>query len=213
MRPMRLGCALLVAVMIGACGLAVGSAWVAPRLFQEPQIAATPGTAEDGVRCQQKIFEIATGGRLGKGGGIRPVALSEPELNAFLSRHLVEAARIPLGSASVRLVGDGVVELKGQMPLRRALAIPDLLSIGWLERPIWVHLGARASLEVDAARKQRRYLRLDIERLALGRQPIPGVLARLVLSSAILNQLRWRLPDTVEAITVEPRMLVIRTAS
>jgi hypothetical protein len=34
-----------------------------------------------------------------------------------------------------------------------------------------------------------------------------------MLSSAILNQLRWRLPDTVEAITVEPRMLVIRTAS
>ena len=212
MGRMRLGCALLVGVLIGACGLAAGSAWVGPRLFQEPQIAASAGTAEDGLRCQQKIFEIATGGRLGKGGG-RPVALSEPELNAFLSRHLVEAARIPLGSASVRLVGDGVVELKGQMPLRRALALPELLSIGWLERPIWVHLGARASLEVDAARKPRRYLRLDIERLALGRQPIPGVLARLVLSSAVQNQLRWRLPDTVEAITVEPRMLVIRTAS
>ena len=211
---MRLGCALLVGVLIGACGLAAGSAWVAPRLFQEPQISAAAGTAEDGVRCQQKIFELATGGRLGKGGGaMRPVALSESELNAFLSRHLVEAARIPLSAASVRLVGDGVVELKGQMPLRRALAIPELLPIRWLEQPIWVHLGARASLEVDAARKQRRYLRLDIERFALGRQQIPSVLARLTVSSAIVNQLRWRLPDTVEAITVEPRVLVIRTAS
>jgi hypothetical protein len=66
---------------------------------------------------------------------------------------------------------------------------------------------------VDAARKQRRYLRLDIERFALGRQQIPGVLTRLVVSSAILNQLRWRLPDTVEAITVEPRVIVVRTAS
>ena len=99
------------------------------------------------------------------------------------------------------------------MPLRRALAIPEILSIRWLEQPIWVHLGARASLEVDAARKQRRYLRLDIERFALGRQQIPSVLARLMVSSAIVNQLRWRLPDTVEAITVEPRVLVIRTAS
>jgi hypothetical protein len=210
---MRLGCALLVGVLIGACGLAAGSAWVAPRLFQEPQIEAAAGTAEDGLRCQQKIFELATGGRLGKGGAMRPVALSEPELNAFLSRHLVEAARIPLSAASVRLVGDGVVELKGQMPLRRALAIPELLSVRWLEQPIWVHLGARASLEVDAARKQRRYLRLDIERFSLGRQQIPSVLARLMVSSAIVNQLRWRLPDTVEAITVEPRVLVIRTAS
>jgi hypothetical protein len=210
---MRLGCALLIGVLIGACGLAAGSAWVGPRLFQEPRIAAAAGTAEDGVRCQQKIFEIAMGGRLGKGGPLRPITLSEPELNAFLSRHLVEAARIPLSSASVRLVGDGLVELKGQMPLRRALAIPELLSVGWLEKPIWVHLGARASLEMDAARKPRRYLRLDIERFSLGRQPIPGVLARLVVSSAIVNQLRWRLPDTVEAITVEPRMLLIRTAS
>jgi hypothetical protein len=210
---MRLGCALLVAALIGACGLVAGSAWIGPRLFQEPEIAAAAGTAEDGIRCQQKMFEIARGGKLTKGGPIRPVALSEPELNAFLSRHLVEAARIPLGSASVRLVGDGVVELKGQIPLRRTLAIPDLLSIRWLEQPVWVHLGARASLEVDAARKQRRYLRLDIDRFALGRQQIPGVLTRLVVSSAILNQLRWRLPDTVEAITVEPRVIVIRTAS
>jgi hypothetical protein len=66
---------------------------------------------------------------------------------------------------------------------------------------------------VGAARNPRRYLRLDIERFALGRQQIPGVLARLVVSSAILNQLRWRLPDSVEAITVEPRTIVIRTAS
>lgn len=210
---MRLGCALLFGVLIGVCGLAAGSAWVVPRFFQEPQIAAAVGTAEDGVRCQQKIFEIATGGRFGKSGPTRPVALSEPELNAFLARHLVEAARIPLGSASVRLVGDGVVELKGQMPLRQALAIPDMLPIRWLERPVWIHLGARASLEVDAARKQRRYLRLDIERFALGRQQIPTVLARLVVGSAIVDQLRWRLPDTVETVTVEPRKLVIRTAS
>src|SRR5262245_55499152 len=210
---MRLGCALHVGALIGAYGLVAGSAWVGPRLFQEPEIAAASGTPEDGLRCQQKIFEIATGGKLGKAGQIRTVALSEPELNAFLSRHLVEAARIPLGSASVRLVGDGVVELKGQIPLRRALAIPELLTFSWLEQPVWVHLGARASLEVDAARKQRRYLRLDVERFALGRQQIPGVLARLVVSSAILNQLRWRLPDTVEAITVEPRVIVIRTAA
>src|SRR5262245_21135534 len=210
---MRLGCALLIGALIGACGLAAGSAWIGPRLVQGPEIAGAAGAADAGLRCQQKIFEIARSSRLAKGGTIRPVALSEPELNAFLSRHLVEAARIPLGSASVRLVGDGVVELKGQIPLRRALAIPDLLSIRWLEQPVWIHLVARASLEVDAARKQRRYLRLDIERLALGRQPIPRVLTRLVVSSAILNQLRWRLPDTVEAITVEPRVIVIRTAS
>src|SRR5262245_60252569 len=132
---MRLGCALLIATLIGACGLVAGSAWIGPRLFQEPEFVAVAGTAEDGIRCQQKMFEIARGGRLPRGGPIRPIAISEPELNAFLSRHLVETARIPLGSASVRLVGDGVVELKGQIPLRRALAIPELLTLDGSSSP------------------------------------------------------------------------------
>jgi len=50
-------------------------------------------------------------------------------------------------------------------------------------------------------------------RLALGRQPLPGVLPLLLLDPLILSQLRWRIPETVEAITIETRMVVIRIAS
>ena len=211
---MRFGCALLVGAVVAACGLAAGSAWIGLRMLQEPEVPTAGGTAEDGLRCQQKIYEIVRGGSgRAQKGPVRQVILTEPELNAFLSRHLTEAAKLPIGSGAVRLVGDGIVEFKGQLPLRHALAMTDLLPIRWLEQPVWVHLGARASLEVGAARGQRRYLRFDIERFALGNQQFPNVLTHLLVNSAILNQLRWRIPDAVEAITVEPRRVVIRTAS
>jgi len=54
---------------------------------------------------------------------------------------------------------------------------------------------------------------LDIERFALGRQPLPGVLPVLLVNPVILGQLRLRIPETVEAITIETRMVVIRIAS
>ena len=209
---MRVGCAVLVATIVVVCGLVAGSLWIGSRMLQEPEVPVAAGTAEDGVRGQQKIYAIIRGAGRATG-RTRQIVLFEPELNAFLSRHLAEAATIPFGPGAVRLVGDGMIEFKGQVPLRHVLAIANLLPATWLEQPVWLHLWARASLEVGAARGQRRYLRLDIERLALGCQPLPGVLPLLLLNPVILNQLRLRIPETVEAITIETRMVVIRIAS
>lgn len=215
---MRAGCVVLLMVMMGFGGVA-GAAWIGYRALQEPEIAANPGTADDGVRGQQKIYDVARGSSGRSKTRLRQVVLSEPELNGFLARHLGEAGRIPLAVGTVKLVGDGVVELKGQLPLRHVLAarplvpILDLLPDRWLERSVWLHLGTRASLEVGTARSQRRYLRLDVERFALGRQPLPEILMRLLVSPATLGLLRWRMPDTVEGITVEPGVVVVRTAS
>lgn len=209
---MRVGCAVLVTTTAVVCGLAAGSLWVGSRMLQEPEVPAAAGTAEDGVRGQQKIYAIIRGAGRATG-RTRQIVLSEPELNGFLSRHLAEAATIPFGPGAVRLVGDGMIEFKGQVPLRHVLAIASLLPTTWLEQPVWLHLWARASVEVGSARGQRRYLRLDIERFALGRQPLPGVLPVLLVNPVILGQLRLRIPETVEAITIETRMAVIRIAS
>jgi len=209
---MRVGCAVLVAAIVVVCGLAAGSFWIGSRMLQEPEVPVAAGTAEDGVRGQQKIYAIIRGAGRATG-RTRQIVLSEPELNALLSRHLAETATIPFGPGAVRLIGDGVVEFKGRVPLRHVLAIANLLPATWLEQSVWLHLWARASLEVGATRGQRRYLRLDIERLALGRQPLPGVLPLLLLNPVILSQLRLRIPETVEAITIETRMVVIRIAS
>src|SRR5256712_10477757 len=209
---MRVGCTVLAMAIVGVCGLAAGSVWIGSRMLQEPEVTVAAGTAEDGVRGQQKIYAILRGaGRAA--GRTRQIVLSEPELNAFLSRHLAEASKIPFGPGAVRLVGDGIIEFKGQVPLRHVLAIANLLPAPWLEQPVWLHLWARASLEGVAVRGQRRYLRLAFERLALGRQSLPGVLPLLLLNPVTLSQLRLRIPETVEAITIEARMVVIRIAS
>src|SRR2546430_14236416 len=115
---MRLGCLAVVLAALMVAGLAAGSVWMGARLLQEPTVVTAPGTADDGMRGQQKVFDIARGA-LGQGRGrSRQVVLSEPELNGFLSRHLAEAAKIPVMAGAVRLVGDGIVEFKAQLRLR-----------------------------------------------------------------------------------------------
>src|SRR5206468_10076838 len=117
---MRLGCVVVLAAVV-MVAMATGSLWVGSRMLQEPVVDPSSGTAEDGVRGQQKIYDIVRGvpGRT-KGRPLQ-VSLTEPELNAFLSRHLAEAARIPIVTGGVRLVGDGIIEFKGQLPLRQVL--------------------------------------------------------------------------------------------
>src|SRR5438093_1203073 len=64
----------------------------------------------------------------------------------------------------------------------------------------------------DGVREQR-YLRLDVRGFAIGRQGLPAVLLRILLDPRTLGVLRWPLPDSIEAITVEPGRVVIRLAS
>jgi len=149
------------------CGLAAGSLWIGSRMLQEPKSSGRrdsrrrrSGSAEDlrhPPRCR-----TATG-------RTRQIVLSEPELNAFLSRHLVAEAgpRSPLGlGPAVSRRRDNRVQRTSSAPARPRNRQPS--SRPWPSSPSGFPM-ARVSLEVGAARGQRRYLRFDIERLALGR--------------------------------------------
>ena len=211
---MRLGCGLAVALTVALLGLAGASLWVGSRLLREPDVTAAAGTSEDGIRAQQKIFEIARGEPPRRGGRPHQVIVTEAELNRFLSKHLIEVARMPVVFNAVHLTGDGVVEFKGLLPLRdlvSASLAANLVPTTWLDRQVWLHLNARASLVVGATRSQRRYLRFDVQRLAIGRQPLPGLLLRP--SPGLQGLLRWRMPESVEGITIEPGVVVIKTSS
>jgi hypothetical protein len=117
-------------------------------------------------------------------------------------------------AATVRLLGEGRVEFKGRLALRDLLPRPvQILPDPWLDRVVWLRLRARASLEVEATRGHRRYLRLDIERYEVGRQRLPGTVVRPLLSRAVLDLRRWPLPDAVEAITIESQKVVVKIAS
>jgi len=210
---MRLGCGCLVVAVLGL-GLVAVVAWGAVHSLQEPEVRVDMPTADDGFRGQQKIYSVFRSGVGRPRGRTLEVALSERELNGFLSRHVAEAADFPLTSGTVKLLGDGKVEFKGRLALRHVMPRPDLLlPAAWLDRPVWLHIQARASLEIEAARGHRRYLRLDVQQYALGRQWLPGVVVGPLLSRAVHGLVRWPLPGTVEAITIDSEKIVIRTAS
>jgi hypothetical protein len=211
---MRLGCGgcLGSLALLAVCALLVGgAAGAARRALAKPDDATPPlTTAADGTRAQQKLFDVARGGRRG-----RTVTLSEAEVNALLARHLVEARGVRLGAPSARLLANDRVELTARLPLGQLLdeagvgALADVLPSRWRERLVWVHVGARAHVEEGP----RRQLRLDVENFAIGRQRLPARALRLLLDPGLVGLLRWPLPREVESVSVEAGRVVIRAAS
>lgn len=210
---LRLGCfgCLTLLMLLGLVGAA---AWGTYQITRTPEIAGPPSTPADGIRAQQKIFEI-----IRRSGSGRPhtVTLSEREVNAFLSRHLGETAEVPLRNLAVRLPADGHAEIAGQMPLRQLLttapfsALAGVLPPAWLDRGVWLTLHARVTLESGA--RDRRHVRLDVERFWVGRQRLPEVMLRVLLDPGALRLLRSPMPDAIEGLRIEPGRLVIQSAS
>jgi hypothetical protein len=211
----RLGCfgCLTLILVISLVGVA---AWGTYQLTRTPAFVGAPTTLADGVRAQQKIFDV-----IRRSGSGRPhtVALSEREVNAFLSRHLGETADLPLRNLAVRLPEDGHAEIAGQIPLRRLLsaqpfsALAGFLPAEWLDHHVWLALRARATLEGGSGSRARRYLRLDVERFWIGRQRLPELLLRLVLDLEALRLLRSPMPEAIDGLRIEPGRLVIQSGS
>lgn len=211
-----MGCleTIVIAVLLTAAGIAVVLGLV--RATQAPDVVLPVTTAADGLRAQQKLYDIVRGQPRA---GSKEIALTEAELNAFLSRHLADAAELPLTGLVVRLAGRDRVEFAGRLPARHLAAelplasVRDLLPARWLDQPVWLSVRARVGTERGASREERLYLRLDVERFALGRQRVPSMLVRLMFSPATLRILRWQLPETVASVAAEPGRVVIRVAS
>jgi hypothetical protein len=189
--------------------VAVGaSVWGTSRALHDPVVGAVATTPEDAASAQQKLF------RLIRGGARDPVVVSEAEVNAFVSRN-VDPRDLPFDHPVVFLRNDNVVELVGQVSLRRLLAesplalVAEVLPSEWLARPLWLQLSAHAEFE----RQPRTQLRLDVRRVRLGRQWLPPVALRLVFEPTSLRFVRVSLPDTVGGIRIESGRAVIRPTS
>jgi hypothetical protein len=199
--------------LVAAAGLGA-SAWVVGRVVDAPEVRATPGTDADAARAEQKIYDAVRGSR-GRSRGAEPVALSEAELNAFVTRHLLETIDTPLESVNLRLLGDGAVEFQARMPLRRLTLDPPLsyltgvLPAEWLAHRVSVGMKGRVRVESGDSRSARRVVRIAPEHFWLGRQRLPTLLARLLIDPAALRLLRWRLPRAVESVTIEPGRAII----
>jgi len=184
------------------------SVWGTSRALQNPGIPAVRATAEDAARAQQKLFRVA------RGEGTQAIAVSEAELNAFVSRN-VDRRDVPFDEPVIFLHDRDTVDVVGQMPLGRLLAesplglVAELLPERWRARPVWLRVGARAEFE----RGPRRQLRLDIRRVRVGQQWLPAITLRLLVEPARLRFVRIAVPATVADIRIESGRVVIRPTS
>ena len=211
----RCGCGCVTIVVLGL--LAVSLLWLGSGIFERPSLQHEIGTAADGRRAQQKLFDLATrgGGRDRREERKATVTLTEGELNALLTRHL-SARELPLDEMSIRLIGDGVVEVSGRLPVRMLSgdsldAFLGLFPERFMATPVWVRLRGHVQLESGTGRTDRRRLRLDVGYLSLGRRRLPTTVLGLLPEGPVLRATRWPLPETVEAVTVEPGRLTITT--
>jgi hypothetical protein len=192
-----------------------GVAWAGFQIVRAPDFIAPPTAKADGIRAQQKMFDFF---RRGSGGRARSMTLSEREVNAFLSRHVEETPDMPLRNLAVRLVGEGRGDITGQIPVRELLSVAPLsalaghLPAGWLDHPLWLSLRTRVILEGKDGARDRRQIRLDVERCWLGRLRLPEIMLRVLLDPAALRLLRWQAPSTIDGIRIEPGRLIVQSA-
>jgi hypothetical protein len=213
---MRLGCSgcLVVPVLLLLTAAVGGATWTAARLFRPPEIPVWVPTAAESRRAQQKLFEIVRRPPRSGESGTDVVTFSEKEVNALISRHLVEVGGVAVKNSFVRLVGTHRVDIYGSLPLGDVLdavgpaTISRQLPASWVTRPVWWHLTTR--LRATGGSDGRRRLYLDAESLTLGDQPVPVALTRLLLPPRVLELLRLDLPAGVDSVTVEPGKVVVR---
>jgi hypothetical protein len=122
---------------------------------------------------------------------------------------------VRLAGLSARLVGEDRLELSARSPMGQVLeeaalgALADMLPASWRARPVRLRVGARLRVEEGPPRQ----LRLEVDEFAVGRQPLPTPTLRLLVDPATVGLLRWRLPEHIERVGIEPGRVVIRIAS
>jgi hypothetical protein len=211
-RAVRLGCggcSSTVLAFIAIAALVALAGWAVTHTLQAPDVEAPRFTREDGVRAQQKILDLALH-RVRSG----TVLFSEAEVNAFVSRHL-DPTELPVRDPTIRLRDGDILEIVGTVALGRLVrespvgALADMLPAGWLARPLWLSIAARAVM----SREPRHTLRLEPRRLLLGRQRVPAFMLRLMLDPSTLRLMRIALPAEIQTLRIERGRVVIQQAT
>ena len=81
------GCLLLIVAILVIVVVGLGMIFLSTNIFSAPEIRPVSFTRQDGYAAQQKLFEVASR-QIGRSTRRDPIILSEPEVNAFLSKHL-----------------------------------------------------------------------------------------------------------------------------
>jgi hypothetical protein len=205
------GCGCLAVVLGGV--LVLGGVWYGRGMFERPAASYEIGNPVDGRRAQQKLFELARRAAPRRGDQRRvAVTLFEREINAFLTRHVSED--LPFVEGAVHLVGNGVIEVGGRLPLRAVLgdsvgSAAGILPRRWAGQPVWIRLRGPLRLEAGTARDGPRRLRLEVESVWVGTRRVPAVMLTVLPEGPILRATRWSVSGTIDSVVVEPGRLTV----
>jgi hypothetical protein len=211
---MKLGCfgclvvigALLVIVVVG-----LGVIFLSTNIFSPPEVRPVPFTKNDGYAAQQKLFEVALR-QSGRSSRREPITITEPEANAFLSRHLDQSG-LPLSPIVVRFT-KGEILARGQTAFRNLLKGPPFAQIvpyvssKRLDEPVWVTVGGRIKVE---GMGNTRHGSVEISQFALGTQPLSSLLLLLLMGPSGGGLLQWPVPAVVDEVRVGEGQLSITT--
>jgi hypothetical protein len=205
------GCVALIVVILVIAVVGLGALFLSTNIFSAPEVRSVPFTKNDGHAAQQKLFEVALR-QSGRSSRRDPLIITEPEANAFLSRHL-EQSGLPLSPIVVRFA-NGEMVAQGQTAFRNLLKgvpfrqIAPYLSTKRLDEPVWVTVGGR--IKVEGTGKSRTGS-LEITQFALGKQPLGSILLLLLMGPSAGGLLQWPVPAVVDQIRVGEGQLSITT--
>lgn len=221
MRP-GCGCVPVLTAVLLLAGAIAGGSWAHGRIVAPPEHPVVQGSVEDGIRGQQKIFDIirrSSGPRPGRGGRTHEVVLTEAELNGFLSRHLGALAGVPVRDLAVALADQGSVEIQGRLATDALVGetagavLRSYLPDGWLPGALWISMRGPVRLELETTRGQPRILRFAAEDARVGRQRVPVAVMLWAIGPGGRRLERWPVPDAVESVTLERGRAVLRIVS
>jgi len=213
---MKLGCIGCLAVIVGVLvvvGLALGLIFLSINIFGEPDIRPVAFSRNEGYSAQHKLYEVILR-QAGRSARKDPIVLTEREVNAFLSRHLQEAAGLPLAQMSVKL-SKGEAHIQGQTTLKSLVRNPVLawaipyLPDKRLDQPLWVTI--KGQVGIEPASGNSRYGTLTVNELLLGRQPLSSFLLYALMGPSGGGLLRWPVPAVVESVQIDDGQAIIRT--
>ena len=193
--------------------LVLGGAWYGRGMLERTDASYEVGNPVDGRRAQQKLFELSgTTAPYRRDQKWVTVTLFEREINAFLARHV--SAELPLTDGAVHLVGNGVVEVMGRLPLRAVLgdsvgSVARALPQRWAGQPVWLRLRGPLRLEATTARAGPRRLRVEVETLWVGSRRVPAALLTILPEGPALRATRWTVSGTIDTVVVEPGRLTV----
>jgi hypothetical protein len=204
----------VLVVALSILALAGGTLWVWGSVQATPFLLPARPWKADPAAVERRLAKLGFHGG-GQSTRMEPVVLSEPEVAAFLARHLEEAG-LRLSPVHARLRTTGTI-VQGQIPLGALLQgapvawLSSVIPRGSLDAPVWITLAGTIGLEVASTQRRPRYAEAVLVDSQVGRLSIPAWLLTVMAGSRGASLLRWRVPASVERLEVGDGKLTIRT--